>query len=148
MKWAPWCRMEPRVPPDPTGQAYLPTSRPGHRLPHAWLVKGEIRRSTLDLATPGRFALLLGAEGLASAEAADKLLGERRLPLDVFSIGGRDGWIDADRNWRSLREVGEGGAILVRPDSHVAWRAFAPSSDPRAALLAAVDAVLGSQPSG
>ena len=31
-------------------------------------------------------------------------------------------FVDADGQWQRLREVAEEGAILVRPDGHVAWR--------------------------
>lgn len=132
-----------RMPPDPTGQSYRPTTRPGHRLPHAWLSSNGERRSTLDLAAPGRLALLLGRDGLPWAEAAKELVTERDLSLDVFAIGALDGWADDKGRWAMLREVGESGAILVRPDNHVGWRAFELVSDPRAALAGAVDAVLG-----
>jgi hypothetical protein len=35
------------------------------------------------------------------------------------------------------------GAVLVRPDGHVAWRAISESADPVPTLLAALDAASG-----
>ena len=103
-----WRPAEPRSPSE-----YEPTARPGARMPHAWLreVGGT---STLDL-----------------------------VPLDrpvLFSFGGHDVWADAlgtadvstvrvgvDTpaldSWRQACDVDDTGALLVRPDHHVAWRA-------------------------
>ena len=37
--------------------------------------------------------------------------------------GAPDGaYMDVSGQWGAVREVGEGGAVLVRPDGHVAWR--------------------------
>jgi hypothetical protein len=43
--------------------------------------------------------------------------------IDVNSIGTRDGLLDTTGDWARLREVDTTGAVLVRPDRHVAWRA-------------------------
>jgi hypothetical protein len=37
---------------------YVPSTRPGGRLPHAWVVRDGTRVSTLDLVPPDRFALV------------------------------------------------------------------------------------------
>ena len=106
------------VPEEPTDEPsspseYEPTARPGARMPHAWLtdVGGT---STLDL-----------------------------VPLDrpvMFSFGDHEGWADvlgdadvstvrvgldtpALESWRKVCDVSDTGALLVRPDHHVAWRA-------------------------
>jgi len=39
--------------------------------------------------------------------------------------------------------IGDSGAILVRPDQHVAWRSPGPADDPDAALRAAVTELSG-----
>jgi 2,4-dichlorophenol 6-monooxygenase len=39
-------------------------------------------------------------------------------------------YADPDGCWTGLREVRADGAVLVRPDNHVAWRAVAPPTDP------------------
>ena len=39
--------------------------------------------------------------------------------------------LDSGRgDWARLREVAEGGAILVRPDGHVGWRCLQPLAIP------------------
>jgi hypothetical protein len=45
--------------------------------------------------------------------------------------------------WRALRGHGEQGAILVRPDGHVAYRSAGLPPDPRAALGDALAVALG-----
>ena len=127
---------------DPLGQTYVPTTRPGHRLPHAWLERDGKQLSTLDLVQPGRFVLLTGsaASGWAAAAAA---VGQRSgLPLDVVEISDQSAVRDSDRTWRHLRAVSSDGAILVRPDQHVGWRAMGRAEQPQAVLSAALTKIL------
>jgi len=46
-------------------------------------------------------------------------------------------------DWSRIREVEESGALLVRPDKHVAWRATSLPADPAAALREALAGILG-----
>jgi 2-polyprenyl-6-methoxyphenol hydroxylase-like FAD-dependent oxidoreductase len=94
------------APPDDP-RAYVPTARPGHRAPHAFLADG---RSTLDLF--GRGFVLLGF-GAAAAEAAPLLEAarQRHLPLTFTAI--------AEPHIAALYQR---KFVLVRPDGHVAWR--------------------------
>jgi 2,4-dichlorophenol 6-monooxygenase len=102
-----------------------PTTRPGARLPHAWLVGADGHRlSTLDLVGHGRFTLLTGISGTAWLDAAESL------PVTVVRIG-VDGLRDAYGNWLRAREIDEDGALLVRPDGYVAWRAARLPAEPR-----------------
>lgn len=101
-------------------QLYLQaTTRPGAKLPHAWLIGRDGRRvSTLDLVGKGRFTLVTGLAGQAWARAVEALA----LPwLDVLVIG-TPGAQDVYCNWYRIREIAEDGALLVRPDAVVAWR--------------------------
>ena len=46
-------------------------------------------------------------------------------------------------DWRELCGVEPTGAVLVRPDQHVAWRAAALPSQPGAAVAAAFGQIVG-----
>jgi len=114
---------------------FVPSGRPGARLPHAWVRPGV---STLDLVPPDRFLLIVGRDGVAWAEAAATIT---RVPLTTLRIG-RD-VADADGGWSALLGIASGGALLVRPDQHVAWRVARSADDPRVALESAFDGMLG-----
>lgn len=96
-----------------------PTTRPGAKLPHCWLVdRNGHRVSTLDLVGKGRFCVVTGLAGGAWVRAVRKL----DLPfLDPVVIGAK-GSEDPYCQWPRLREVHEAGVLLVRPDGYVAWR--------------------------
>jgi 2-polyprenyl-6-methoxyphenol hydroxylase-like FAD-dependent oxidoreductase len=111
------------APPDDP-RAYVPTARPGHRAPHAFLADG---RSTLDLF--GRGFALLGF-GTEAAEAAPVLEAarHRHLPLTFTAI--------AEPHIAALYER---RFVLVRPDGHVAWRGDRMPED----ALCVIDVVRG-----
>lgn len=110
-------------PADPMGSTYTPTTRPGHRLPHAWIERDGRRISTHDLTGhPGGFVLVTGSEDSHWREAASRASAPAEIDLSVVSIGEGGDYADPDGSWAAVREVGECGAILVRPDNHVAWR--------------------------
>jgi 2,4-dichlorophenol 6-monooxygenase len=127
---------------DPVGTEYAPVARPGHRLPHAWLVRDGSRVATHHLVTSGRFLLLAGADGAVWCEAAPALAAEAGIPLDALRVAPDGDLIDADGDWAELRGHDEGGAVLVRPDGHVAFRAAAVGPDPEAELRTALATAL------
>jgi hypothetical protein len=92
-------------PPPASIKRYVPTSRPGHRAPHAWIGPN---RSTLDLFGRGFVLLCFGdvdPGGLVDAAAS------RRVPIALERIASPD-----------AAEIYERPLVLVRPDGHVAWR--------------------------
>ncbi|HTC02858.1 MAG TPA: FAD-dependent oxidoreductase [Xanthobacteraceae bacterium] len=111
------------APPDDP-RAYVPTARPGHRAPHAFLTD---RRSMLDLF--GRGFALLGF-GAAAAEAAPLLEAaqKRHLPLTFTAIAEPP-----------IAALYERRFVLVRPDGHVAWRGDRVPED----ALCVIDVVRG-----
>jgi 2,4-dichlorophenol 6-monooxygenase len=114
------------------------TTRPGAKLPHAWLVgPGGTRISTLDVVGKGRMTLLTGLGGQAWKHAAHKL----DLPFLRTVVVGEPGAIDPYGYWHRVREVHEAGAILVRPDGYVAWRQGAAVWDDAEALRQLEDAL-------
>ncbi len=113
-------------------ELYLqPTTRPGAKIPHAWLIDrcGQ-RISTLDVTGQGQFSLVTGLSGQAWAQAAEQL----GLPFLRTVVIGTPGLQDVYCNWQRLREIDEAGALLVRPDGVVAWRQMQPVHEVPAAL--------------
>ncbi|TWH72706.1 2,4-dichlorophenol 6-monooxygenase [Modestobacter roseus] len=119
-----------------------PTTRPGAKLPHAWLVGADGEHvSTLDLVGDGAFTLLTGLTGGAWVEAVRALA----LPFLRVVVMGGPAAQDLYFAWQRAREVAEDGAILVRPDGYVAWRSHgAPGSDAGAEVEAVLARLLRS----
>jgi 2-polyprenyl-6-methoxyphenol hydroxylase-like FAD-dependent oxidoreductase len=96
--------------------------RPGTRAPHLWIDDAGRRRSTLDLM--GRdFVVLTGSAGGPWEDAAATVAAD--LPgvaLDVHRLG-EGGLPVAGGSFAETYGVDEDGAVLVRPDGFVAWRA-------------------------
>ncbi|MHB8590257.1 MAG: FAD-dependent monooxygenase [Candidatus Dormibacteraceae bacterium] len=112
---------------------YIPTARPGGRAPHIWLQRGGQRISTIDLFDT-EFALLAGPTANPWCRAAEDVRRRRRLPLSAHTIGPDGDLVDEDGNWPELYGIKPDGAVLVRPDGHVAWRANHGVSDPSVEL--------------
>ena len=91
---------------------YDPSIEPGARLPHAWLEKDGRRLSTLDLIDPARFTLLVGPADRAWRAWADETADLR---LVLLTDGTR-----FESDWPGVAILRGSGAILVRPDGHVA----------------------------
>ena len=127
---------------DALGQTYVPTTRPGHRLPHAWLNRDGVQLSTLDLVKPGRFLLITGCKESSWCEAASAVAHVSNVDIDVVEISDTAQVRDTDRNWLNLREVSAQGAILVRPDQHVGWRFHGGSNMPETVLATALGRIL------
>jgi len=106
---------------------YVPTGRPGGRAPHVWLERAGTRRSTIDL-FGDRFVLLAGVEAPAWRDAATAAARALGAPLEAFTIGAGADLEDAEKRWADVYGVRPDGAVLVRPDGHVAWRC--PDSPP------------------
>ncbi len=132
-------------PQSPMGDVYHPVTRPGHRFPHAWLAKDGKTVSTLDLIGRGAFTLFVGSDAAAWRRAAEAVAAETGLPLNVVTVGGADGYADVDGGWAAVRGTAEDGAVLVRPDGHVGWRASDASGCAR--LREAMGAIMA-RPSG
>lgn len=130
--------------PDPR-RIYLPSARPGHPLPHAWLEDWDgTRLPLLDLVRPGRFLLIAGEDAEEWASAARAIADETGLPLDAVAIGHVSGdYMDPRSSWIRQRGITSRGAVLVRPDRFVGWRSPDRSEDPRGALEAGLAAILG-----
>ncbi|UVC09408.1 FAD-dependent monooxygenase [Rhizobium sp. TH2] len=122
---------------------YQPTTWPGARLPHAWLFgHGSEKVSTLDLTGHGAFTILTGIGGDGWVQAAKVLGKEFGMTITVHKIGPRQQWQDLVGDWANIREIRDSGALLVRPDHHVAWRAEGMVADPETELRRVLNAIL------
>ncbi|HKR42495.1 MAG TPA: FAD-dependent monooxygenase [Paraburkholderia sp.] len=131
--------------PEPDGDPelhYRPTTHSGACIPHAWVEHERKQLSTLDLAGHGRFCLIIGAGGEPWVQAARQASTDLGIELPVFSVGLRCEYDDVTCDWAKVREVGDGGAILVRPDRFIAWRAMDLPESPIEVLGAALRQVL------
>jgi 2,4-dichlorophenol 6-monooxygenase len=103
------------------------TTRPGAKLPHAWLVdRRGLRVSTLDVTGKGKVSLVTGLAGQAWRAAVAAL----DLPWLRLIVTGEGDTQDPYFSWARIREVEEAGAVLVRPDGYVAWRHKPAVEDP------------------
>jgi tetracenomycin A2 monooxygenase-dioxygenase len=118
---------------DPPGADYQPSAIPGCRAPHLWLDTDAGRRSTIDLFDRDHVLLTAqpGGRWRAAAETASRVLG---VPVVSHVI--------REPAWPDRYGVTATGAVLVRPDGHVAWRHTgqpeASGPTPHDRLLAAV----------
>ncbi len=105
-------------------RTFVPSGRPGSRLPHAWTREPE-GGSVLDWVPLDRFLLLAGAEGEDWIAAAHRLVG---WSLEARRVVARD--LLDPAGWFAAAGISPRGALLVRPDQHVAWRCVDRSADP------------------
>ncbi|WP_221513057.1 FAD-dependent oxidoreductase [Streptomyces luteogriseus] len=118
---------------------HQPSSRPGARLPHAWITSGTRTLSTLDTVGRGRFTLLTGIGGEAWVRAAE----EQEVEIATVVIGPGQQCEDPYGDWARLREIPDAGALLVRPDGFVAFRHASAGADAGALLAHALRRILG-----
>jgi 2-polyprenyl-6-methoxyphenol hydroxylase-like FAD-dependent oxidoreductase len=121
------------------GDPRLNRAVPGSRAPHLWLQRDGRRRSTLDLF--GReFVLLAGPDGGPWCDAAPAAAAPG-IRLAAYRVGGEELPVPDD-SFPEAYGVSRAGAVLVRPDGFVAWRAHDASSRPAESLTAALRTAL------
>jgi putative polyketide hydroxylase len=132
------------TPPVPmTIDRYTPSARPGSRAPHFWLMDDGMEVSSLDLFDYSGFTLLAGKDGEPWADAFTGVMAQMGLRGRAYRIGAPGHPAARDGDWLDRYELLESGAVLVRPDGHVAWRSRAGAADPVAILQAALHQALG-----
>ncbi|MFJ3232255.1 FAD-dependent oxidoreductase [Streptomyces sp. NPDC086787] len=122
--------------------------RPGSRAPHMWLHRDGRRISTVDL-YENSLVLLTDAPDDAGWHAAARRIAEQDgVRLDSYRVGrGPDadlayGEGDDTADWAEAHGTTADGAVLVRPDGYVAWRAQGAVPDPEASLRKVLTALL------
>jgi 2,4-dichlorophenol 6-monooxygenase len=87
-------------------RTYVPSCRAGARLPHGWVRRAGVVVSTLDLIPLDRAVVLAGP-------ACGAIWADLRVGVDFKDP---DGW------WSAILAMPDDGALLVRPDQHIAGR--------------------------
>jgi putative polyketide hydroxylase/tetracenomycin A2 monooxygenase-dioxygenase len=111
---------------------YTPTDRPGARFPHMWLEPSR-KHSTLDWFDK-EFTVVTGPLGNEWLEAGRQVAGKIGLPLSLKQLPSADP--------AEGFQLGMRGAVLVRPDGHVAWRMPWLPSDPAKEIAGALSTLL------
>jgi len=139
---------EGAVAPDPHEDApleqrvmdYEPTTRPGARFPHVELLANGQVASSHDLIDYSRYTLLVATAG-AWVNALAALTPGLESDVHAIVIDELDADAGSRRCLRDMCELGAGGALLIRPDGHVAWRHRDASPDPAGALKEALEQI-------
>jgi 2-polyprenyl-6-methoxyphenol hydroxylase-like FAD-dependent oxidoreductase len=111
---------------------YQPNDRPGNRFPHVWLDLAMLH-STLDWFDRD-FVLVAGPKAGDWVEAARAAAEKIGVPIRTHQL---DVANESDGFW-----MGSRGAVLVRPDGHVAWRMPWTPVDPVAELTSVLGGLL------
>lgn len=115
------------LPPDAGGAEWYedphhPSGRPGTHAAHVVLEKNGEQCSTFDLF--GRNCVLLtGAEGEAWCDAARHAAERLGLLVDAYCIGSQGDFVDASGRFLEAYGIRSDGAVLIRPDGFIGWRA-------------------------
>ena len=112
---------------------YEPNDRPGSRFPHLWLDLAR-RHTTLDWFDQ-HFVVVVGPKADGWKEAARRVFDKLGLPVEVRQL--------EETHEKDGLQLGQRGAVLVRPDGHVAWRMPWLPADPDAELGAVFATLLG-----
>ncbi len=121
---------------------YTPHGTPGARAPHFWLEKDGQRISSLELFLD-KFVLLTASDGKVWQDALAAI--NPSVDVVCYSIGD-DGLKPEDFDFEATYGVEANGAVLVRPDGHIAFRAKSAVADPAQVLNTAVATVVGFTP--
>ncbi|KAG9789399.1 Tetracenomycin A2 monooxygenase-dioxygenase [Exophiala dermatitidis] len=112
------------------GQIVGIDGKAGSRIPHIWVQSEGQRISTLDVLGKS-FVVLAGADGHKWHEAAAKVASDLGLDIGVHRVGPEPACelVASGGAWESAASISATGALLVRPDGFVAWRAWSCPSD-------------------
>jgi hypothetical protein len=92
-----------------------------------------------------RFTLFAGARGEPWRDAACAAASSLHIPLGALTVGPDTDVADPEGEWTSAYGIEADGAVLVRPDGHVAWRSRSGAARPKRELESALRTILGTQ---
>lgn len=115
---------------------YIPSWEPGAHLPHRWIEHDGKRRSLLDLLPVDSFSLLAGPQAAGWSNAASSL----NMLVWQFGVDYRDN----ESGWTKMTGLPEDGALLIRPDGHIAARLVAGFGDHTTCLSRQMSRLLSS----
>lgn len=121
---------------------FVPSGRPGGRMPHAWLERDGKRISTLDLLALDSFTLVTTSQNDAWAAAVSEV---STVPLRYVAL--EPARLSDEARWLQESGIGDGGALLIRPDQHVAWRSASLPNDTPSILREVIAQIVDGRPS-
>ncbi|MEU7024541.1 FAD-dependent oxidoreductase [Streptomyces sp. NPDC046203] len=124
----------------PVEDPVCPSGRPGTRAPHLPLCRAGRPAALHDLLDSG-FWLLAAPGGEDWEGAAARVRTATGIPLAFHRVGAQEPPEVAER-FLAAYGVDHGGAVLIRPDGFIAWRAPKPPADPADELSTAVGRLL------
>ncbi|CDR34112.1 FAD-dependent oxidoreductase [Criblamydia sequanensis] len=98
-----------------TQGAFKPTTKIGARAPHCWISLENRQKSILDLYL-NEFVLVCHPEAVFWQKEYQSF------PCKVITIGENGNYVDIHRDFLEKYQISKKGAVLVRPDGHIAWR--------------------------
>jgi FAD binding domain len=101
---------------DQASYDYVPTTRPGARIPHLWLKDGSAVQDHFR----GGYVLITCAPYTARLEKLGEAFHSLHCPFHVLDVS----------HVPHAREIYERDYVLLRPDLHVAWRGNSAPADP------------------
>jgi 2,4-dichlorophenol 6-monooxygenase len=128
---------------------YQPTTWPGARLPHFWIRRHGRTLSIHDVIAEDSMTLLVKPEARGAwLQAAQGVSSDGRLSIRCLAIGSGPNadCEDPQRVWASLSGTDDLGAVLVRPDRHVAWRSHTLPRNPGEELDVTLRQILDMRP--
>ena len=127
---------------------YVSNARPGARAPHCWVATAAAPDARVPLQDLfGKDFVLLTYGPRSTAWATDVAVPVGRTVVRHYHVGapGSDADIfDVDGAWSSVYGIDAEGAVLIRPDGHVSWRArCAPDAHTGVGVREALEISLG-----
>jgi 2-polyprenyl-6-methoxyphenol hydroxylase-like FAD-dependent oxidoreductase len=113
----------------------------GTRAPHLMLQRDGARISTLDLFGKN-FCVLAAADGGPCCDAALAAADDLGLPLDTHRVAPGEKVSDPDGGFAEAYGLSPSGAVIVRPDGFVAWRAKDATGVSKAAMRTVLSSIL------